>query len=149
MFILSIFLLPPQRVIDVLKIDVEGHEWDVIDNLMETNMFPSIRQFMLEFHLFPDWPVQEDYVYLYKVVHFLTTYHFSDWFLNILCLIESSSVFLISCFVYVQIYTRLREMGFREFSVGPHPKTLDVKHFNNQGDSEFVNAFFSAGDNWT
>ncbi|XP_059146513.1 uncharacterized protein LOC131934455 isoform X2 [Physella acuta] len=101
-----------KRVIDVLKIDIEGHEWDVVDNLMETNMFPSIRQFMLEFHLFPDWPVKEDYVYLYK------------------------------------IYTRLREMGFREYSVGPHPKTLNTEHFNNQGDSEFVNAFFSAGENW-
>ncbi|XP_059152308.1 uncharacterized protein LOC131938318 [Physella acuta] len=96
-----------QRVIDVLKIDVEGHEWTVIDNLIETDMFRYVRQFLLEFHLFSDWPLKQDYVNLYK------------------------------------IYTRLREMGFREFSVGPHPKTLTLDHFNNQGDSEFVNVFFT------
>ncbi|KAH9524381.1 Methyltransferase-like protein 24 [Bulinus truncatus] len=85
-----------KRVLDVLKIDIEGHEWAVIDNMMETDIFKYVRQFMLEFHLFPDWPLKEDYVYLY------------------------------------QIYTRLREMGFREFAVGPHPKTLKVNQFNNQ-----------------
>ena len=36
------------RVIDVLKIDIEGHEWAVVENLIETGMFPFVRQFMLE-----------------------------------------------------------------------------------------------------
>ncbi|CAL1547638.1 unnamed protein product [Lymnaea stagnalis] len=102
-----------QRTIDVLKIDIEGYEWDVIDNMMETDVFKYIRQFMLEFHLFRDWPVKEDYVYLYK------------------------------------IYTRLREMGFREFSIGPHPKTLKANSFNNQGDSEYVNAFFNRTNSYS
>ncbi|XP_013066312.2 uncharacterized protein LOC106054816 isoform X1 [Biomphalaria glabrata] len=100
-----------EKVIDVLKIDIEGHEWAVIDNMMETGVFKYVRQFMLEFHLFPDWPVKEDYVNLY------------------------------------QIYTRLREMGFSEYAVGPHPKTLKEDKFNNQGDSEYVNIFFEQNNN--
>jgi hypothetical protein len=43
-----------QRPLDVLKIDVEGHEWAVIENLLQDKMFLKIRQFMLEYHLFPD-----------------------------------------------------------------------------------------------
>ena len=100
-------------MIDVLKIDVEGHEWAVVENLFETDMFPQVRQFMLEWHLFPTWPVKEEYVHLYKV------------------------------------YTKLRDMGLREFSTGPHPKTLKVGSFNNQGDSEYVNIFFEKKPSWT
>ncbi|XP_005107106.2 methyltransferase-like protein 24 [Aplysia californica] len=101
-----------QRVIDVLKIDVEGHEWAVMENMMETDMFQYVRQFMLEYHLFPTWPAKEDYVHLYK------------------------------------LYTKLREMGLREFAIGPHPKTLKVDKFNNQGDSEYINYFFKRKENW-
>ncbi|KAK0059360.1 methyltransferase-like protein 24, partial [Biomphalaria pfeifferi] len=46
-----------------------------------------------------------------------------------------------------EIYTRLREMGFREYAVGPHPKTLKEDKFNNQGDSEYVNYFFEQNNN--
>lgn len=61
-----------QRPLDVLKIDVEGHEWAVIENLLQDKMFPKIRQFMLEYHLFPDWPAKSDYpkvLRTYKQLH--------------------------------------------------------------------------------
>jgi len=60
------------RPLDVLKIDVEGHEWAVIENLLQDKMFPKIRQFMLEYHLFPDWPAKSDYpkvLRTYKQLH--------------------------------------------------------------------------------
>ena len=56
-----------QRVIDVLKIDIETSEWEVLDNLMEAGLLSSVRQFSLEFHLFPGYPPFKDYVMLYKV----------------------------------------------------------------------------------
>ncbi|BFZ06268.1 hypothetical protein BsWGS_09307 [Bradybaena similaris] len=98
------------RVIDVFKMDIEGYEWAVLANMMETGVFRYIRQFMLEIHLFPDFPLKQDYVYIYTV------------------------------------YTKLREMGFREFTIGPHPKNLEVNAFNNQGDVEFVNVLFSKAE---
>lgn len=61
-----------ERDIDVLKIDVEGHEWAVIQNLFEDKLFSHVKQFMLEYHLFPDWPPKSDYSKLlrtYKKLH--------------------------------------------------------------------------------
>lgn len=60
------------RKIDVLKIDVEGHEWAVIENLLRDNVFTNVKQFMLEYHLFPDWPAKSDYskvLRTYKKLH--------------------------------------------------------------------------------
>ncbi|KAK3800454.1 hypothetical protein RRG08_004866 [Elysia crispata] len=54
------------KAIDVLKIDIEGFEWKVLDNLMETGELKLLRQFLLEFHLFPRFPPMHDYVKLYK-----------------------------------------------------------------------------------
>ncbi|KAK3087731.1 hypothetical protein FSP39_009832 [Pinctada imbricata] len=60
------------RTIDLLKIDVEGHEWAVIDYLIDNGFLPKIKQFSLEYHLFPDWPKKSDYTKLlstYKRLH--------------------------------------------------------------------------------
>ena len=57
---------------DVLKIDVEGYEWDVIDYLLQNNIFANLNQFMLEYHLFPTWPSRAEYpkfLKLYKTLH--------------------------------------------------------------------------------
>ena len=94
------------RVLDVLKIDTEVHEWAVLENLMESDVFRCVRQIMTEFHIFPDWPKKVDYVRLY------------------------------------QIYNRFREMGFREFHIGPYNLRLKKDNFNNQGESEFINYLF-------
>lgn len=50
--------------------DIEGYEWAVLANMMETGVFNYIRQYMLEFHLFPDFPLKQDYVYIYTVCCF-------------------------------------------------------------------------------
>ncbi|CAG5120783.1 unnamed protein product [Candidula unifasciata] len=55
------------KVIDVLKMDVETYEWTIIDNMIETDVFKSIRQFDVEYHLFPDYPLAEEYIHIYQV----------------------------------------------------------------------------------
>ncbi|CAG5131745.1 unnamed protein product [Candidula unifasciata] len=55
------------KVIDVLKMDVETYEWTIIDNMVETDVFKSIRQFDVEYHLFPDYPLAEEYIHIYQV----------------------------------------------------------------------------------
>lgn len=94
------------RVIDVFKMDVEGYEWGIMDNMMETGVLKHIRQYLLEYHLFSNFPLTEEYVYLYKTV------------------------------------ATFREMGFKEFGVYHHADQRNMKPFNNQGDCEYVNAFF-------
>lgn len=49
------------RVLDYLKIDVEGHEWSVIDYLLKNGITSRIRHFSLEYHIFPDWPDKARY----------------------------------------------------------------------------------------
>ncbi|XP_055901702.1 uncharacterized protein LOC106054906 [Biomphalaria glabrata] len=56
-----------EKVIDVLKLDIEGYEWTVIDNLIETNVIKNIRQFVMEIHLVHEWPAKADYVHLYQI----------------------------------------------------------------------------------
>ncbi|OWF48692.1 uncharacterized protein LOC110452764 isoform X2 [Mizuhopecten yessoensis] len=55
------------RDIDVLKIDVEGHEWAVIEYLIQGGFLPRIKQFSLEYHLFPDWPKKSEYPKLLNI----------------------------------------------------------------------------------
>lgn len=95
-----------KRTIDVLKIDMEGYEWDILDNMMDTDMLKNVRQLMLELHIFPDWPAKDRYIYMFRD------------------------------------YTRLRELGFREYKVSQHSKNLSVNSFNLSAVAEFVNAFF-------
>lgn len=59
--VLMIINLSFQRDLDVLKIDVEGHEWSVIEYLLTSPILPRIKQFALEYHLFPDWPPKSQY----------------------------------------------------------------------------------------
>ena len=98
------------QVIDGLKFDVEGHEWQVVENFMDTGVLPRVCQLMTEWHLFPEWPARAGYVHLY------------------------------------QTYSQLRELGFRKFCRGPHPKSLSLQNIKKQGDCEFVNTFFNKED---
>ena len=56
------------KVIDILKIDIEGYEWDVIEDILETRLFSKICHLVIEWHLFPDWPPKRDYVHLLKII---------------------------------------------------------------------------------
>ncbi|CAL1537193.1 unnamed protein product [Lymnaea stagnalis] len=55
------------RVLDVLKIDIEYYEWAVLDNMFETDLLKNIRHLLIEYHLFPNRPDKGDYVYHYHV----------------------------------------------------------------------------------
>ncbi|KAK6990341.1 methyltransferase-like protein 24, partial [Biomphalaria glabrata] len=57
-----------ERTIDVLKMDIEGYEWGVVDNLLETDVLKQVRQFLIEYHLFPSFPARAEYVYLYQTI---------------------------------------------------------------------------------
>lgn len=41
-------------IVDYLKLDIEGEEWDVIPMMLKYKMFTQIRQFGVEIHLFKD-----------------------------------------------------------------------------------------------
>ncbi|KZS14702.1 Uncharacterized protein APZ42_020091 [Daphnia magna] len=46
------------NVIDYVKMDIEGSEWKVLTDIIESGMLSRIRQLALEVHL-PDYPVEE------------------------------------------------------------------------------------------
>ncbi|XP_046554944.1 probable methyltransferase-like protein 24 isoform X3 [Haliotis rubra] len=54
-----------KRVIDVLKIDIEVYEWAVTANIMKDGLFPQIRQFLVEWHIFPNEPSRERFQDIY------------------------------------------------------------------------------------
>ncbi|XP_071091549.1 probable methyltransferase-like protein 24 isoform X1 [Haliotis cracherodii] len=51
-----------ERSLDILKMDVEGHEWLVLKDLLETGMLTTVKQFLIEWHLFTDFPKRADYI---------------------------------------------------------------------------------------
>ena len=56
------------RLIDVLKVDIEGYEWAVVEDVMESGLFKLVKQFLVEWHLFPSFPAKQEYVHLYKLI---------------------------------------------------------------------------------
>ena len=40
------------QTIDYLKIDIEGGEWEVMQQVIESGMLSQVRQMSVEFHLF-------------------------------------------------------------------------------------------------
>ena len=39
------------KIIDYLKIDIEGGEWDVMKQIVESQILSNVRQLSIEFHL--------------------------------------------------------------------------------------------------
>ncbi|XP_046577914.1 probable methyltransferase-like protein 24 isoform X2 [Haliotis rubra] len=54
------------KTIDVLKIDVETSEWPSVKDLVESGVLSSVRQLLIEWHLFLDYPKTDKYVGLYN-----------------------------------------------------------------------------------
>uniref|UniRef100_K1PN51 Methyltransferase domain-containing protein n=1 Tax=Magallana gigas TaxID=29159 RepID=K1PN51_MAGGI len=71
------------RVLDYLKIDVEGHEWSVIDYLLKNGITSRIRHFSLEYHIFPDWPDKARYPDLLRTYKRLKEAGFYKYFTGI------------------------------------------------------------------
>jgi len=60
-------------VIDYLKIDIEGYEWNVIENIIASGMLSKIRQMGMEIHM---WPVNGTIIHhrsLVKMIQLLET----------------------------------------------------------------------------
>ncbi|KAH9512429.1 hypothetical protein Btru_039560 [Bulinus truncatus] len=55
------------KVIDILKIDIETTEWTVLSNIIQTDLLKNIRIFLIEYHLFPSRPFKEDYFTFVKL----------------------------------------------------------------------------------
>ena len=70
-----------QKTLDVLKIDTEGHEWTIVNDLLKKGILTShVRHFLLEWHLFPDWPSKTDYPRLFHVYDRLKRSGFREYF---------------------------------------------------------------------
>ncbi|XP_059147862.1 uncharacterized protein LOC131935483 [Physella acuta] len=67
------------RVIDVLKFDIESYEWQVLDNIIETDMLKYVRHLFIEYHLFPSRPAKEDYVLYYKMMRHIRRLGFKEY----------------------------------------------------------------------
>ncbi|XP_046546435.1 probable methyltransferase-like protein 24 [Haliotis rubra] len=56
------------RHLDYLKIDIETSEWPAVKDIVESGLFSQIRQFSVEWHLFPTYPSRSEYVGIYASV---------------------------------------------------------------------------------
>ncbi|XP_067666726.1 uncharacterized protein [Haliotis asinina] len=56
------------RHLDVLKIDIETSEWPAVKDIAESGLFAKVRQFSVEWHLFPTHPNRSEYINCYTSV---------------------------------------------------------------------------------
>ncbi|XP_067667585.1 uncharacterized protein [Haliotis asinina] len=56
------------RHLDVLKIDIETSEWPAVKDIVESGLFSKIRQFSVEWHLFPEYPSKQEFAGFYENV---------------------------------------------------------------------------------
>ncbi|XP_005095627.2 methyltransferase-like protein 24 [Aplysia californica] len=54
------------RAIDILKIDIESYEWAVMNQILKDGLMDSVRQFLLEWHIFPNEPMRCDFKQMYE-----------------------------------------------------------------------------------
>ena len=58
-----------QRVIDILKIDIEGDEWESLADMVQTGMFKNIKQLLVEFHF---WKMNQEtrarWLYVFRLL---------------------------------------------------------------------------------
>ncbi|XP_059147904.1 uncharacterized protein LOC131935509 [Physella acuta] len=81
------------RVIDVLKFDIESYEWQVLDNIIETDMLKYVRHLLIEYHLFPSRPAKEDYVLYYKMMRHLRRLGFKEYLFETTESLDSAETF--------------------------------------------------------
>ena len=73
------------RVIGVLKIDIEGTEWAVLEDMLQTGVTSKVRQFLVEWHLFTTWPPREEYTKIYHTYTRLRQAGFKEYLVNPCC----------------------------------------------------------------
>ncbi|XP_046345078.2 probable methyltransferase-like protein 24 [Haliotis rufescens] len=95
------------KVIDVLKVDVEGFEWAMMRQMLDTGIIHRVRQFIIEWHLVRDFPAKQTYMDL------------------------------------LRLYYRMKDAGFRTFSVDFRFPGFSLKRWRIQSDVMYVNTKFS------
>ncbi|XP_046556314.1 probable methyltransferase-like protein 24 [Haliotis rubra] len=57
-----------KRHLDILKIDIETSEWPAVKDIAASGLFSKVRQFAVEWHLFPTYPNKSEYIGFYAGV---------------------------------------------------------------------------------
>lgn len=73
------------KLIDVLKIDIEGTEWAVLIDMFETDMIYGVRQLLVEWHLFTTWPPRDEYTKFYHAYMKLRQAGFKEYHVEPCC----------------------------------------------------------------
>ncbi|ESO98408.1 hypothetical protein LOTGIDRAFT_231447 [Lottia gigantea] len=68
------------RVIDVLKFDIELAEWKVMINIIKDGMLPQIRQLLTEWHIFPGAPKRDELKTFYEMHRDLPSHGLETFF---------------------------------------------------------------------
>ena len=92
--------------------DIETYEWAVLENLMDSGMLHQVRQLLVELHLFCFGVGNSCRPPKDKYAH------------------------------YYEMYTRLRQLGFKEFSTHPHDTERTKTNLQLMSDVLFVNTQF-------
>ncbi|RUS91912.1 hypothetical protein EGW08_000314 [Elysia chlorotica] len=54
------------KVLDILKMDIETYEWKVVMQLLEDKSFMSAKQLLIEWHIFSNEPMRTDFPDMYR-----------------------------------------------------------------------------------
>ncbi|VDI21826.1 Hypothetical predicted protein [Mytilus galloprovincialis] len=66
--------------LDILKLDIEGYEWDVLENIVQEGLLSKVKQLEVEYHIFPDFPKREKYVDVLKTFQSLWKLNFRRYY---------------------------------------------------------------------
>ena len=71
-----------QRTIDILKMDIETYEWPVMEQLLQQGIMDSVRQLLIEWHIFPNQPMRTEFHKMYKTYTGLQEVGFQQFYNN-------------------------------------------------------------------
>ncbi|XP_059166223.1 uncharacterized protein LOC131948629 [Physella acuta] len=71
------------QIIDALKLNIGGDEWEVLANLMETDMFRSVRLLLVKFHLVPPRTPKENFVLYFQTLTRLRQMGLREYYINV------------------------------------------------------------------
>ena len=71
-----------QKIIDILKMDIETYEWPVMEQLLQQGLMHSVRQLLIEWHIFPNQPMRTDFHSMYKTCIQLQDVGFRPFYKN-------------------------------------------------------------------
>ncbi|KAK7475362.1 hypothetical protein BaRGS_00033380 [Batillaria attramentaria] len=70
------------RTLDILKMDIETYEWEVIRDLLASRQLSSVRQLIIEWHIFPDEPYRHRFTDMYRSLLALKRIGFRQVYVN-------------------------------------------------------------------